>query len=117
MIRRFQCREGYELHDDVKPFLRQLASHGRQDSLSRVAVVSGSDRGIVNALHDLGVAGDQGISDSDVFTTWDIEAEKSSKTFWTRVLARLNNDSSNGGIRKHPLAPSDILVIGDEFIA
>ncbi|ORY90282.1 hypothetical protein BCR35DRAFT_350018 [Leucosporidium creatinivorum] len=114
LIQRFWSTEGYSLHEDVRPFLSSLASHS--SSLSpHPAVVSGSDNGIKKVLRSLEViAGSNtpgGIKEEEIWTSWDLEAEKKDEAFWVRVLERINSTSSLA-----PLKPSEVLVIGDELI-
>lgn len=117
LIQRFWCREGYALHDDVLPTLSLLATSF--PSLPSPLVVSGSDLGVKKVLRDLGTLrpeyGDAGIRDEDIWTTWELEAEKKTTEFWEKVLERLNEWCRESG--EALLRASEVLVVGDEKLA
>lgn len=102
LVHRFWSREAYLLHPDVLPCLRELHALSSHDLLP--AIVSGSDRGIVDVLKDLEVVGEVGgIREEDIWTTWNIEAGKETPVFWERVLERLQ------------VRPAEVLVVGDDL--
>jgi hypothetical protein len=124
LIHRFWCRDGYALHADVLPALAFLATLSSSSSSSvrfpSPAVVSGSDLGVIKVLRDLGVLDTEfggpsaGIKEDDIWTTWEIEAEKKTVLFWERVLKRMNERRRSG---EDELQPSEVLVVGDELVA
>lgn len=71
-------------------------------------------------LRDLGVLDTEfggpsaGIKEDDIWTTWEIEAEKKTVLFWERVLKRMNERRRSG---EDELQPSEVLVVGDELVA
>lgn len=73
-------------------------------------MVSGSDRGIVHVLRDVGALGDR-LKEEDVWTTWDLEKSKSDPAFWEAVLGRLNEGE---GVE---VKAEECLVVGDELLS
>jgi len=113
LIERFWSRRGYSLHDDVASALSALS---RCLPLSP-AVASGSDPGVIKVLKDLGVLHerDGGIREADIFTTWQVEKEKTSEEFWRRLLQRMNETLLIDG--EKTLEAQEVLVVGDELVA
>lgn len=121
LIERFWSREGYELHADVLLFLESLSTLSARHPDLRVSanpgVVSGSDLGCVKVLESLGViattTSGPGIVQDEIWTTWELEHDKTKAAFWQRVMTRLNESALARG--ESPLHPGDVLVVGDEL--
>ncbi|GAA6019001.1 hypothetical protein JCM10207_006284 [Rhodosporidiobolus poonsookiae] len=106
LITRFHGPLGYALHADVRPFLARVV---RELSLPPVAVASNTDPSLLVVLRELGVLqprlgeGEGGISEGEVWTTWEIERGKKEEAFWREVVSRLG------------VAADEVLIVGDEL--
>ncbi|GAA5877739.1 hypothetical protein JCM8547_001525 [Rhodosporidiobolus lusitaniae] len=118
LVWRFWGRDGYALHSDVHSFLSGLSSLALPETSSPFpppAIASNTDPAVSKILDSLGVLSSQvrgGIREEEVWTTWDIEEEKSGKPFWEEVLKRLQRTTEGA-----PLRAEEVLVVGDELVS
>lgn len=117
LINRFWGSEGYALHSDVLPFLSALSKLPSPSSSSGFfpppAVASNTDSSVSRVLRSLGVLNGQaegGIRDGEVWTTYELEEDKTTKAFWEEVLEELRETTEG-----EQLEPGEVLVVGDEL--
>ena len=117
LTQRFWCRDGYAIHPDVLPFLDSLPALGVAGG---AAVVSGSDPDVIRVLRDLEVLTSGSgtrrsrVREDEVWTSWEMECEKRTATFWEGVLERMNGKLEVG---EEKYVASDVLVVGDELVS
>lgn len=85
------------------------------------AIVSNTDPSVSRILRALGTLEghtdppEAGIRQDEVWTTWELEKEKSGEAFWSAVLERLRTTAQARG--EEELRAEEVLVVGDEAVS